>query len=319
MDAPRTPAAGTLPPCADSAMQYASTAMRSAASARNPRSRGPRLALRPRDVPQRGFHRREDHVQPNIDQINSRQRNHQVPADDHALVQHVIEHIQQADVLLRPAARDHHIRNRFRHLARPPFTICCCAIQTSRAATGPYTRSAAPPPIASRSASEWTRTFSASAARSTAKPDRASRSAPRIFCRPPHPPWKFVPARPRTARFPNQAFSPRAAATAPTWPGDNPSRLASLWIYAPQRGPGEGPQIPSRPTPRNSRRAENRRREWRRAPVYRRAAIPRSKRPPRTAPAARRDPAPPRPPHADAARSPPPANPGFPCLPKGVR
>src|SRR6266567_1247229 len=52
-------------------------------------------------MPHCGLHRRKYHVQPQIHQVHTRQRDNQVPPKNHALIQNMIENIQERQLVPR--------------------------------------------------------------------------------------------------------------------------------------------------------------------------------------------------------------------------
>ena len=61
------------------------------------------------NVAQSSFDRTEDYVQTQIDQIDSGKRNNQAAANHNARIQHVIENIEDADLVGHVAAGHDHV------------------------------------------------------------------------------------------------------------------------------------------------------------------------------------------------------------------
>ena len=51
-------------------------------------------------MPHGGFNRCEDHIQTHIDQIDPGERNDQVSTNNDALIQHVVEHLKQRNLIV---------------------------------------------------------------------------------------------------------------------------------------------------------------------------------------------------------------------------
>lgn len=61
------------------------------------------------------FNRRKDHVESDIDQVDAGQRNHQIAADDNALVENVIQDVDERELILAALVREKNCARRRTH------------------------------------------------------------------------------------------------------------------------------------------------------------------------------------------------------------